>query len=498
MNSPLPPAEETISRYLDEGLPPDELAAFSTELAQNPDTARAFARMARTDALIAAAFPPQPRRRMGKPLVWLAAAAAVAAGCFLAAHYWPGETQLQPVLVKPSPDEPPPPTATGQRRTVKPTPAAAPAAQVPLVDLFARYGVTANPRGLTVSQALAALEENIPELNLLNRPELAGLRFVEGTSISERNPEAIIASPVLSPLTIASYLDICCANGAEPINYRTNEVLAGQHTFVRSIHFSPDTHTFRVPPHFLATWQFLHPVNRPVADPFSSQSEAPMPPLPMEELARDYFGIPVSAAGGPSGARLRFLPEEGKLEVHNASPDELSRIERLVEVMSRPSRSYFLSVKLISGDIAAGLPGATEETGVLLNDADFQITARALSQTKGVDTMTTPSIITRTGQRGLIELKKEVVIPGAHGDNAFDWTGIGMPIEASPWGECIYIRGTVDIGTQEPGGAVRHDVTGFDLWLPNGFTGGFTLDTPGTPTAAFITVKEVDAAGQPR
>ena len=493
MNSPIHPPDETISRYLDGALTPDEQADFAARLAQDPEAALTFARMARTDALLAAAFPARPRRRPGKPIIWLAAAAALAAGCFVAVRHLGGESPAPPVIALPSPDKTPPPAATGRRRTVKPAPAAAAAT---LTELFARYAVTADPQGLTVPEALAALEANIRELNLLGRPELNSLRFFAGASRIPGNASPVIASPVHGALTIRSYLDICACYAA--VTWRSDGKFAAGHDFVREIHGSPDAlRTYRVPPDFLAAWHFRHPQDDPGGDPFTAPHPDDRPP--MEELARDYFGLRTAAADGERSARLHYLPDAGTLEVHGATLEEYDHVARLLEVSQRPEarRNYFITLQLVTGDIGAALPGADGEKGIVLDEAAFGETQRVLARTAGVNVLTAPNLMMRPGQRGEIQTIDEVSVPDGKDQVTFDCVGLSVPLEVIPWGEFICVRGTVDIGTQTPDTNVRHDVTGFDLWLPSGATAGFTLEHTGSPAAAFITVQEIDPSGQP-
>jgi general secretion pathway protein D len=67
---------------------------------------------------------------------------------------------------------------------------------------------------------------------------------------------------------------------------------------------------------------------------------------------------------------------------------------------------------LISGQnqSASAAPGIFTVAGVF-TDPQFQVTIRALSQKKGVDLMSAPSITTRSGQRATIEVVREFIYP---------------------------------------------------------------------------------------
>lgn len=53
-----------------------------------------------------------------------------------------------------------------------------------------------------------------------------------------------------------------------------------------------------------------------------------------------------------------------------------------------------------------------------LSDPDFQVYIRSLSQTKGADLMSAPSVVTREGQVAKIEIVKEFTYPLTPGENA--------------------------------------------------------------------------------
>lgn len=69
---------------------------------------------------------------------------------------------------------------------------------------------------------------------------------------------------------------------------------------------------------------------------------------------------------------------------------------------------------LIAGGTAAGVSSVTPATFAIagvFTDPQFQVMMRALSQKKGVDLMTAPSIIVRAGQRSKIEVIREFPYP---------------------------------------------------------------------------------------
>lgn len=64
----------------------------------------------------------------------------------------------------------------------------------------------------------------------------------------------------------------------------------------------------------------------------------------------------------------------------------------------------------ITGDGTQVSPGIFGLSGVF-TDPQFQVVVRALSQSKGVDLMSAPSVVTRSGQRAKIEVVREFIYP---------------------------------------------------------------------------------------
>jgi general secretion pathway protein D len=69
-----------------------------------------------------------------------------------------------------------------------------------------------------------------------------------------------------------------------------------------------------------------------------------------------------------------------------------------------------LARTVTSGDISTTSPAAFALAGVF-TDPQFQVLMRALSQKKGVDLLTAPSIVTKSGQRAKIEIIREFPYP---------------------------------------------------------------------------------------
>jgi len=99
-------------------------------------------------------------------------------------------------------------------------------------------------------------------------------------------------------------------------------------------------------------------------------------------------GNPTAIGGNPLTRGLRF----GRDAIANDSLDGLLASEAAIEDGTQLSPGIF------------GLSG-------VFSDPQFQVLVRSLSQRKGADLMTAPSIVTRTGQRAKIEVIREFIYP---------------------------------------------------------------------------------------
>ncbi len=108
-------------------------------------------------------------------------------------------------------------------------------------------------------------------------------------------------------------------------------------------------------------------------------------------------------------------------------------------------RMVYITSKFVEADPAEiaithpALKAAMEGSPVSLTDAEMQELIRQLSQKKGVDMMSPPSVTTRSGQRGRIEVVREFVYPTAfekEGDDLkptkFELMPIGVAVDVGP------------------------------------------------------------------
>ena len=172
--------DDLISRHFDDTPSAGESAALAQQLANDPAAALQFVRTARLHAMLEAASPPRTWRRSRILRRWAtfgAAAALVGVGAWVAVFFWskPLTSFNRPRIVLDTGEhrsdrKPLPPGV--KLRTVKNFASATTVPPASLDCLLSNFYVHADPNGLSVPEALHALEKAIGEANLLSRPEL--------------------------------------------------------------------------------------------------------------------------------------------------------------------------------------------------------------------------------------------------------------------------------------------------------------------------------------
>jgi general secretion pathway protein D len=82
---------------------------------------------------------------------------------------------------------------------------------------------------------------------------------------------------------------------------------------------------------------------------------------------------------------------------------------------------------------ASRSPAAFAVAGVLTNP-QFQVALRALDQIKGVDTVTQPSVVTKSGQKATLEVAREMIYPGAYEPPQLQGNGSGNAADVTVTG----------------------------------------------------------------
>jgi len=139
-----------------------------------------------------------------------------------------------------------------------------------------------------------------------------------------------------------------------------------------------------------------------------------------EELGFDWLvgafnigGERVFGAGGTSGNAGPIRPSDFSVVTPGGTPVGGNPVTRGLRFGADAVSSNAIDA-LIAGGTTAGIsavtPGVFSLAGVF-TDPQFQVMMRALSQKKGVDLMTAPSVIVRSGQRSKIEVIREFPYP---------------------------------------------------------------------------------------
>ncbi len=495
MNSETQPLDDLISRHFDDATSAGEGAVLAAQLAVDSSAALQFVRTARVHALLESFAPPRPAGRAVLLRRWIglgAAAALVAAraGSAIFLLSKPVTSGVHPQIVletseKPADRKPLPPGVN--LRTVKNFARATTVPPASLEYLLSNFYVHADPNGLSVVEALHALEKSIGEANLLNRTELNELRFTADTSPlrpvlrpGARNPLPELrfdrkgqgASPFLvihsrlsPPLTILDYVNVCalrCDITQEPGGVRYSQA----------------------------------PYRRDAADNGNRITQFGTYPVPQGPISLD-----------PPSTRV----------LEESSRSKLNRLDAFLEFsLIQQTAQHYLTTKYVLCAVELLPAGFEADSGMLLTGPEFQNFCTRLSSAQGVDLATAPAVLVRAGQAAAMEIlyDKSDSSPAQP-----DWFGLRQEMLTTCVGETIQVSGLVDLGLPAASGMVpfseiignedafhnyeaenvKHHMTGYDIWVPNGYTAMFTLDVDTGSrgvAVACVTAQVVDPAAQ--
>jgi beta-lactamase regulating signal transducer with metallopeptidase domain len=256
------------------------------------------------------------------------------------------------------------------------------------------------------------------------------------------------------------------------------------------------TKAYSVPPDF-----FSYDANPP-ADPFA----APKPGLQPKLRSDAKAVLKQQGIEFPDGCNAIFNQAASQLIVmHRAAQHPL--IEQVIKAMSARLPQIHVGMKLVEGPAFMGK--ADEQ----LTDIDFQVMMRGLSQEKGLDILSAPSIITRPRQKALVEVVREVLPPqGSSGD--LKLLGVSCELDPQVQGDgTLLLKGVLTLGgaaNQSPSWntndatKVRYeDVTmtsrKFEAALQTGATlvQHFGETKPGRFVTCFITATALRPDGKP-
>ena len=529
----------------------DELSALDAALTADPDTAAALVQQARMHAALDARLgPARPvaliaewraaqRRRWTRRMAAVAAIAALAvmAGLALKSHRSgkgaaSGKTDstrdtlgtvssARPTLATAPPTGPRTPSADNEG-CIRPL----------LNGYFLRNDITGPG---SVHAVLAHLPMHLQAVNHLKDPAVAALRFTAADEVADRpvteafwrrfcQGDVWSALEALAALSEAR-LDFPDANHVRLVPMQTSP---GDQWFKAAIRVRPD---------FLSR-EIDDEVRAAVAraeQPFPGDRPAPPPALTAAEVL-NRLGLSLSAVAGSARA---FEPADDRLttardaaDLWKPGPREATS-ERTASVAFEPSTSTLRVTadgrtldrleRLLKLD--AGRPdGATISVASrileyeknpsvspgILNAEDYRRWLDALGQQRGVTVVTSPSVITKSGQRALIE----ELVPDVAGESSEpDWRGIRIDCDANVEGAVVRLKLTTDIQQEaqqslgddfsKPGSPrvpvakVNVDSEGI---VPSGHTALIPL-TDGTGARHLVmavTVTRVSADGSPR
>ncbi len=490
--------------------------AIGRAVAENPETAAALVEQARTETALRKHFAPSSLagstltamaarpRPVPSRWRWFAATAGVATAVFIA---WPSAepstNQKKPVTSK---------TPREVRRLgpgdVTPAQQKVPSAPPENHSMEARLnqfwlnGSTLH-RNIKLSVALQELTRSIQQTNVLKRPELESLRLeIQRPEGSQDDPDVIFSD---RQFTAGKMLRLMAAQADAKISYQDSKVILTLRDPVPPEKGIIDTRKYPVDPAFL---DVLRNLTQPVETLEAASSGE------TEKAAKassgNMFSIvarlrrPSAEQGYDSGegqvsgvARMSLGPgcwydqAQGTVQV-SLPPSQQERVARILEALSDSggSGNIFMSWKFIE------MPAGSSVTDQIMDDRGFQLFMRELSQSKGVDILTTPPVISSSGQ--VARITNEVSVALENGGTVADFTGFRIDMVPRFNGEVMVLEGTADIGNARAG-AVEHTMVDISATLQDNQTAVFLFPAaqPGRQIIGTVTARPVSAAGEP-
>ncbi len=228
-----------------------------------------------------------------------------------------------------------------------------------------------------------------------------------------------------------------------------------------------------------------------------SIAEESSPRIPVDGLFRKL--IP----GLDPSTRLSLTPA-GILNLETTSTADAAAVSALIQGISsqRPLQHKFTS-KVI--DLAAGAewtpPDASRMTA-----AQLQLFMREMAQTQGTHLRTMPSITSRAGQSGTIELTREWVVPSDDSGESFETHKVGqvMQLQASPLGfghdlafDFTDTSAEEDSVSGKPAFIKRIDVKDSGFSIDHGTKFVVQTRPDGSRAVVLVTSTMIDATGRP-
>lgn len=236
---------------------------------------------------------------------------------------------------------------------------------------------------------------------------------------------------------------------------------------------------------------------------------ADVPPKGANGVAPRRSAMQVLEARGikfPEGCSAVYNPVTSQLIVKHTAAT-LRRLEQVINDLQVILPMAYLQTKIIEGQELFG------EAGHIYDDAQFQMLIRGISQKKGVDLISAPSVTTKLGQRATVEAGKEV-FNDARTESKFVGLRVELDPNAGPNG-VLKLKGKLEIGDyfgemvrvspdvlefQPPRtfGSVKQWDKPFDMELRHGQTTVLHLGETrqGRFVTMFITAKAIQPSGE--
>lgn len=222
----------------------------------------------------------------------------------------------------------------------------------------------------------------------------------------------------------------------------------------------------------------------------------PAPRVPVSELFRKLL-----SELDPS-TRLS-LTASGILKLETSSSADAAAVSALIQGASqRPLQHKFASMVV---NLAAGAEWTPPDVSQM-TDAQLQLFMRGMAQTQGTELTTLPSITSRKGQSGTVEIIREWIVPKDDSGEAFETHDLGqvMHIQGSPLGfgheiafDYTDTTAEVDPETGKPNFNKRIDVKDSGFSSDSGTRFVVQTRPDGSKSVVLVTSTMIDATGRP-
>jgi hypothetical protein len=239
-------------------------------------------------------------------------------------------------------------------------------------------------------------------------------------------------------------------------------------------------------------------------------------PIGPEALAAHVEGWGISI---PEGSSVFFNHDSSQL-VARTYPEKLERLATVINGLNGESATgnqIYLTSKI------ANMPEGQIVEDRVMKEPEFQEVVNGWNQTREVDILSAPSLVTRVAQPGKIQVGREVVFPAKLSPDGeimeFGTDLAGTVIEFLPkqTGEIVHLTGSIDLSEIDEdkarvnqddvdradvekvvGSPVKHFVKEFDITLHDGQSALIHCDSPDPDreVALSITMQRINPAGK--